>query len=78
MLVGGRQKAHLTFPDKTELVEEYDPSTFELLTRRWKLHKDFGKEEWITEIGDPASTFHPESDLLAPSSETVLIVFIYI
>ena len=62
---------HSVFPDKTELVEEYDINTFELISRRWKKAKEFGKEEWFYEIGEPASAFNPEADLMAPSSANV-------
>ena len=71
IVAGGRKKVHFVYPDKTELVEEYDINTFELLIRKWKKHKDYGKEEWIFEIGEPTPTFNPEADLLAPSTATV-------
>ena len=62
---------HFAYPDRTELVEEYDITTYELLARRWKKPKEFGKEEWVCEIGDSGPSFNPDADLLAPSSSSV-------
>ena len=52
-------------------MEEYDINTYELLVRRWKKQKDFGKDEWIYEIGEPTPLFNPDTDALAPSGSNV-------
>ena len=65
---GGRRKLHYLFPDQTELVEELDQNTNEVLLRKWKRPKDFGAADWEYEIGDDGKKFDPESDLLSASS----------
>ena len=65
---GGRRKLHYLFPDQTELVEELDVNTNEVLIRKWKRNKEFGAADWEFEIGDDGKKFDPESDLLSASS----------
>lgn len=49
----GRRKIHYTFPDETEMVEEYDVSSGELLVRKWKKTSSVGREgKWEYEIGE--------------------------
>ena len=36
---GGRRKLHYLYPDTTELVEELDMNTNEVITRKWKRPK---------------------------------------
>ena len=64
---GGRRKLHYLFPDQTELAEELDMNTNEVLVRKWKRPKDFGQAEWEFEIGDDGKQFNPENDLLSAS-----------
>ena len=71
MVVGGKHRVHIIYPDQTELVEEYDVTSYELLSRKWKKHKPIGKEEWLLEMGDPNPGFNPETDLMAPTSSNV-------
>ena len=68
---GGRRKLHYLYPDQTELVEELDVTTNEVLVRKWKRPKEFGEGTWEYEIGEPQKAFNPESDLLAPSGDNV-------
>ncbi|KAJ7376230.1 hypothetical protein OS493_036053 [Desmophyllum pertusum] len=49
----GRRKVHYTFPDETEMVEEYDVSSGELLVRKWKKRSSVGREsKWEYEIAN--------------------------
>lgn len=36
MIVGGRRRLNYTFEDKSELVEEFDMKSHELMLRKWK------------------------------------------
>jgi len=74
VVAGGRKKIHYIYPDKTEIVEEYDINTWELLVRRYKKHKDVGKEEWVFEIGEQNPTFNPDTDMLVPSGSNVILL----
>ena len=66
---GGKRKLHYLYPDNTEMVEELDVTTSEVLLRKWKRPKQFGEADWEFEIGQPMTiNFDPSSDLLAPSS----------
>ncbi|CAF0744861.1 unnamed protein product [Brachionus calyciflorus] len=48
----GRRKVHYTFPDKTELAEEYNIQTGELLIRKWRRKNTLGaKLPWEFEVG---------------------------
>ncbi|XP_078358798.1 protein DPCD-like [Oculina patagonica] len=49
----GRRKVHYTFPNETEMVEEYDVSSGELSVRKWKTKSGVGREsKWEYEIGE--------------------------
>ena len=74
IVYNGRRKLHYLYPDQTELVEELDLNSNEVLIRKWKRPKD--KElpaqqvaEWEFEIGEDTKVFNPESDLLAVSDK---------
>ena len=73
LVTGTRKRIQYVYPDKTEFVEEYDINTYELLVRRWKKHKDVGKEEWIYEVGEANTSFNPDTDIMAPSGSNVSI-----
>ncbi|KAJ3216497.1 hypothetical protein HDU67_009364 [Dinochytrium kinnereticum] len=50
----GRKKVHTEFPDGTELVEEYDLKTDDLVIRRWRRKTVLGAlSAWTYEIGEP-------------------------
>lgn len=42
IIQAGRRKLHYTYPDQTEMVEEFDVNSNECLLRKWKRPKDFG------------------------------------
>ena len=67
----GRRKLHYLYQDQTELVEELDINTDEVLLRKWKRPNPMGKEEWDYEIGDDPTPFNPESDLLTAAKANV-------
>ena len=43
VISGGRRKLHYLYPDQTELVEELDVNTNEVLVRKWKRPREFGE-----------------------------------
>ena len=62
------------FPDQTELVEERDENSNELLVRKWKRPKEFGEAQWEYEVGDDGKVFNPENDLLSASSNNPIFM----
>ena len=75
MVSGGRRKLHYLYPDNTEMVEELDVTSSEVLLRKWKRPKQFGEAEWDFEIGQPMQVnFDPSSDLLAPSNQNPIFM----
>lgn len=71
---GGRRKLHYLFPDQTELVEERDQTTNELLLRKWKRPKDLGQATWEFEVGEDSRRFDPEQDLMQASSANPIFI----
>lgn len=66
---GGRRKCHYTLPDETEIVEEYDISTDELVVRKRRTKTMLGKEgEWVYEVGEAPARVTIEDDMLRPSA----------
>ncbi|XP_033633540.1 protein DPCD-like [Asterias rubens] len=58
-----RKKIHFIFKTGTEMVEEYDIKTNELLVRKWKTKTTLGREgKWDYEIGEQ---FSPAGNLEA-------------
>lgn len=58
LLQAGKRKVHYTLPDNTELAEEYDGKTNQLLMRKWRIKNKFGGiGKWEVEIGEPESNF---------------------
>jgi hypothetical protein len=56
---------HYLYPDQTELIEELDVNTNEVLLRKWKRPqaKDLPSQaapEWEYEIGEDTKAFNPE------------------
>jgi len=67
----GRKKVHTTFPNGSEMVEEFDERTDMLLSRKTRAAASaLGKEAaWEIEVGQaPESNFDPHSDFVRPSS----------
>mmetsp|Transcript_52870 Transcript_52870/g.115338 ORF Transcript_52870/g.115338 Transcript_52870/m.115338 type:complete len:200 (-) Transcript_52870:68-667(-) len=75
MSSGGRKKVHYTFPDETEMVEEFDLQTDALLVRKRRGKTILGAvSEWIFEVGEPPARITIENDMLRPSSSNPLLV----
>lgn len=72
----GRRKIHTTYPDGSEMVEEYDERTDMLLVRKARRPTRLGGEgEWKFEVGqEPAAGFDPHSDVLRPSASNPIFL----
>merc|ERR1719231_1183700 len=69
MTSGSRRKVHYTMPDDSEMVEEFDVQTDELLVRKRRSKTVLGKDgEWVYEVGEAPARATIEGDLLRPSS----------
>eukprot|EP00761_Pharyngomonas_kirbyi_P010686 gb/GECH01010707.1/.p1 GENE.gb/GECH01010707.1/~~gb/GECH01010707.1/.p1 ORF type:complete len:104 (+),score=12.91 gb/GECH01010707.1/:1-312(+) len=75
----GRRKVHTTFPDKSEMLEEYDLRTHELLVRKIRTPSVLGGEgEWKYEIGQPSlqpATSKNGQVLIRESNENVREIY---
>ena len=67
----GKRRLHYLYQDGTELVEELDVNSNDVLVRKWKRPNPMGKEEWDYEVGEDPTPFNPESDLLTASKSNV-------
>jgi len=78
MVVGGKKRIHTTFSDGCEMVEEYDMTTDELVSKRWKEQNAIGKDKgWVFEIGEPPqTTVSNEKDGLLLSSASSNPIFL--
>uniref|UniRef100_A0A7S3FBS1 Protein DPCD n=1 Tax=Haptolina ericina TaxID=156174 RepID=A0A7S3FBS1_9EUKA len=66
---------HYTLPDESELVEEFDLQTDELLVRKRRAKTVLGGDgEWVFEVGEPPARVTIENDLMRPSSSNPLLV----
>mmetsp|Transcript_58725 Transcript_58725/g.108341 ORF Transcript_58725/g.108341 Transcript_58725/m.108341 type:complete len:214 (+) Transcript_58725:75-716(+) len=72
----GRKKVHTTFPDGSEMVEEFDEKTEVLLLRKTRRTSALkGEGDWVFEVGQPTEqAFDPYSDLLRASSNNPIFV----
>ncbi|KAM3144908.1 hypothetical protein pb186bvf_002913 [Paramecium bursaria] len=52
VIAGGRRRLNYTFDDKSEVVEEYDMKSHELLSRRIKKQSNIKDAQWIYEVGE--------------------------
>ena len=72
---GGRRKCHYTLPDDSEVVEEFDLQTDELLVRKRRGKTVLGAvEEWVFEVGEPPARMTIENDTLRASSSNPVLV----
>ena len=75
MSTGGRRKVHYTFPDESEMVEEYDLQTDELMVRKRCSKTVLGaKGEWVYEVGEAPARMTIENDVMRPSSVNPVLV----
>eukprot|EP00756_Hemistasia_phaeocysticola_P049946 Hpha_TRINITY_DN24551_c0_g1::TRINITY_DN24551_c0_g1_i1::g.172596::m.172596/K20800/DPCD; protein DPCD len=74
----GRKKVHSSFMDGTELVEEFDVVTDQLIVRKWRKPGTLGGEgNWVYEVGGErpeAQKAAPGSDLMRPSATQPVVV----
>mmetsp|Transcript_29803 Transcript_29803/g.54610 ORF Transcript_29803/g.54610 Transcript_29803/m.54610 type:complete len:187 (-) Transcript_29803:317-877(-) len=70
-VIGSVKKLHTTFEDGSELVEEYDVRTDELLVRKKRDKTAMGKMgDWIYLAGEaPVQNWNPSNNLIKESSE---------
>lgn len=71
VVVDGRRRVQTTLPDGSEMVEEFDLKTNELLMRKTRKRTVLGGEgDWVIEVGSVAASrpFDPSKDALAPNS----------
>ena len=75
MTTGGRRKMHYTLPDESEVVEEYDVQTDELLVRKRRGKTALGAlGEWEYEVGEAPARLTIEGDMLRPNSSNPALV----
>jgi hypothetical protein len=72
----GRKKVHTTYPDGSELVEEFDERTDVLLLRKSRKATTLGGEaEWVFEVGQAQEkVFDPHADLMRASSSNPIFL----
>lgn len=72
----GRKKVHTTYPDGSEMVEEFDERSDVLLLRKSKKANNLGRQaEWVYEVGQaPPKHFDPSSDFMQASSGNPLFL----
>mmetsp|Transcript_9581 Transcript_9581/g.15722 ORF Transcript_9581/g.15722 Transcript_9581/m.15722 type:complete len:200 (-) Transcript_9581:131-730(-) len=62
LVSGNRKKIHTTYDDGSELVEEFDLQTDELLVRKFRRKTALGGDgPWVFEIGEPMKGDAPNS-----------------
>merc|ERR1740138_1028728 len=72
---GGRRKCHYTLPDESEIIEEFDLQTDELVVRKRRSKTVLGaNEEWKYELGEAPARTTVENDMLRPSSSNPVLV----
>ena len=78
IISGKLRKIHYTFPDGTQMAEEYSMDTGIILKRAWKQSKQLrGEPEWELELGDVVRQVNPsmENILLMESVTEVKLYF---
>ncbi|EAR93824.3 DPCD protein (macronuclear) [Tetrahymena thermophila SB210] len=68
LIIGGKRCLQYTFPDKTEMVEEYDMKSHELLMRKIKKASNFKEAKWEYEIGEAPLNPNQQEQLLKATS----------
>lgn len=75
MVQDGRKKVHFTFPDETELVEEYDSRTGVLIVRKWRRKTTLGgAASWDFEVGEDVLPAAVKPDEMRESSQNPIFV----
>eukprot|EP00474_Spongospora_subterranea_P011056 CRZ11514.1 hypothetical protein [Spongospora subterranea] len=75
VVAGGRRKIHTTFHDGTEMVEEYDLRTDDLVVRKCRGKTMLGAiQDWKYEVGNPGSSgAAAANDTLKESSNSPIV-----
>ncbi|XP_011423586.3 protein DPCD [Magallana gigas] len=70
MIQDGRRKIHFVFPDGTEMAEEYDQKSSELILRKWKNKATLGVKatKWEFEVGEQLVARNLDSEGMLESS----------
>ena len=72
---GSRKQVHYTFPDQSEMVEEFETATDRLVVRKRREKNMLGKlDDWVYEVGEPPQRLTIENDTLRPSAANPVIV----
>ena len=75
MSSGGRRKVHYTFPDESEMVEEYELQTDKLVVRKRRGKTMLGKaSEWVYEVGEAPARITIENETLRVNSSNPTLV----
>ncbi|GFS02655.1 protein DPCD-like [Elysia marginata] len=75
LIQDGRRKIHFTFPDATEMAEEYDTKTNDLIVRKWRKKGTLGGAgRWEMEIGEQSVPINLEVEGLMESSLNPIFV----
>ena len=62
-------KFHTVYKDGSEIVEEYNLYSEEIISRRIKKLKMTGKEEWTVEIGDTSFAVKKDDEFLIKENQ---------
>eukprot|EP00441_Pelagodinium_beii_P041717 CAMPEP_0197627274 /NCGR_PEP_ID=MMETSP1338-20131121/5931_1 /TAXON_ID=43686 ORGANISM="Pelagodinium beii, Strain RCC1491" /NCGR_SAMPLE_ID=MMETSP1338 /ASSEMBLY_ACC=CAM_ASM_000754 /LENGTH=297 /DNA_ID=CAMNT_0043197957 /DNA_START=47 /DNA_END=940 /DNA_ORIENTATION=+ len=76
MRADGRKKIHTTFPDGSEMVEEFDERTDVVVLRKTRKPTTLGGEAaWVFEVGQaPEAPFDPHADLMRASQSNPIFL----
>nr|XP_022338733.1 protein DPCD-like isoform X1 [Crassostrea virginica] len=76
MIQDGRRKIHFTFPDGTEMAEEYDLKSSELIVRKWKNKAPLGVKgsQWEYEVGEQLLPRNLDSEGMLESAANPIFV----
>lgn len=78
MFSGDFIKFHTVYKDGTELVEEFNMHSEEIISRKVKKFKMTGKEEWFVEIGDAPVVIKKDDDILIQENRNNVLIFFII
>ncbi|KAK9806745.1 hypothetical protein WJX72_001124 [[Myrmecia] bisecta] len=69
-----RRQLHTTWKDGSEMLEEYDLKTAELLLRKRRSRTTWGKDgEWEYLVGDPPAAWQPDKGVLKENSQNPIL-----
>lgn len=60
VIAGGVRKLHSTYSDGTEIMEEFNIQTHELINRKVKKVSEIGEGKWEWEVGENPSSAQSE------------------